>query len=136
VRGVRLSLDADAPREGARSLKVEYAGASDAAAPAVSRLVAVEPGARYRLAFAARAREVVTGGPPYVEVVSAAKSGEVLGSAAPGLPSTDGWQELAVEFTAPRAAAVRVALKRRPCPSAPCPAFGAVWLDAFELRRL
>ncbi|HEX7313482.1 MAG TPA: tetratricopeptide repeat protein [Pyrinomonadaceae bacterium] len=136
VRNVRLSLDADAPREGARSLKVEYAGASDAGAPAVSRLVAVEPGARYRLAFAARAKELVTGGPPYVEVVSAAKSGETLAQSSSLSESTDGWQQLAVEFTAPEAAAVRVALKRRPCASAPCPAFGAVWLDAFELRRL
>lgn len=136
VRNVQLSLDAEAPREGARSLKVEYAGASEPSAPAVSRLVAVEPGARYRLAFAARARELVTGGPPYVEVVSAASSGEVLGAAAPRLPSTDGWQELAIEFTAPQSAAVRVALKRWPCHLALCPAFGALWLDAFELRRL
>jgi hypothetical protein len=135
AQNVRLSLDAAEPREGARSLKVEYAGNSDPPAPAVSRLVAVEPGARYRLAFWARTKELVTGGPPFLEVVSASKSGGVLAESAT-LPATSvGWQEFAVEFDAPAAGAVRVALRRRPCATAPCPAFGAAWLDAFELRR-
>jgi hypothetical protein len=135
-QAVRLSLDTAEPREGAHSLKVEYAGNSEPSAPAVSRLVLVEPGARYRLTFAARTKELVTGGPPFVEVVSAAKAGGSL-AATNTLPATsDGWQELALEFTAPPAGAVRIALKRRPCTSGPCPAFGTVWLDAFELRRL
>jgi hypothetical protein len=136
VQNVTLSLDADAPREGARSLKVEYAGNSEPATPAVSRLVAVEPGARYRLTFAARTKEVVTGGPPFVSIVSAAKSGEALAESTSLPESSTGWQEMALEFTAPPSGAVRVALRRKPCASAPCPAFGGVWLDAFELRRL
>lgn len=135
-QNVKLSLDADSPREGARSLKVEYAGNSEPSQAPVSRLVAVEPGARYRLTFAARTKEVVTGGPPFVNIVSAAKTGETLAEAAPLAASTDGWQESALEFTAPTAGAVRVALRRKPCTTSPCPAFGAVWLDAFELRRL
>lgn len=135
-QNVRLSLDAAEPREGARSLKVEYAGNSEPSQPTVSRLVAVEPGARYRLTFAARTKEVVTGGPPFVNIVSAAKTGEALAETAPLPASTDGWQESALEFTAPTAGAVRVALRRKPCATSPCPAFGGVWLDAFELRRL
>lgn len=135
-QAVRLSLDAAEPREGARSLKVEYAGNSEPSTPAVSRLLTVEPGARYRLTFSTRTKEVVTGGPPFVEVVSAAKPGESLAQTAT-LPATSGgWQGQALEFAAPSAGAVRVALKRKPCASSPCPAFGAVWLDAFELRRL
>jgi tetratricopeptide (TPR) repeat protein len=135
-QNVRLSLDAAEPREGARSLKVEYAGDSEPSAPALSRLVAVEPGARYRLTFWARTKELVTGGPPFLEVASAAKPGGALAESA-ALPATsDGWREFALEFTAPAAGAVRVALRRRPCATAPCPAFGGVWLDAFELRRL
>ena len=133
---MKLSLDADSPREGARSLKVEYAGNSEPSLAAVSRLVAVEPGARYRLTFSARTKEVVTGGPPVVSVVSAAKKGEALAETPPLPASTDGWQESALEFTSPPEGAVRVALRRKPCASSPCPAFGGVWLDAFELRRL
>ena len=136
LQNVRLSLDADAPREGGRSLKIEYAGNSDPNNAAVSRLVAVEPGARYRLTFSARTKEVVTGGPPFVDIISAGKSGGALASADPLPQSTDGWQDSALEFPAPPSGAVRVALRRKPCTSAPCPAFGAVWLDAFELSRL
>ena len=136
VQNLKLSLDADSPREGARSLKVEYAGNSEPSQPTVSRLVAVEPGARYRLTFAARTKGVLTGGPPFVNVVSAAKTGEALAETAALPPSTDGWQEFALEFAAPPAGAVRVALRRKPCATSPCPAFGSVWLDAFELRRL
>jgi hypothetical protein len=136
VQNVRLSLDADSPREGARSLKVEYAGNSEPATPAVSQLLTVEPGARYRLTFSARTKELVTGGPPFVGVVSAAKSGEALAALPPLPASTAGWQDFSSEFNAPPSGAVRVALKRQPCASSPCPAFGSVWLDAFELRRL
>ena len=136
AQNVRLSLDADSPREGARSLKVEYAGGSEPSTPAVSQLVPVEPGARYRLTFSARTRELVTGGPPFVGVVSAAKSGGALAASAPLSPASTAWQDFALEFDAPPAGAVRVELKRQPCTSSPCPAFGSVWLDAFGLRRL
>lgn len=136
VQNVRLSLDAAEPREGARSLKVEYAGNSEPSAAAVSQLLAVEPGARYRLTFAARTRELVTGGPPFVEVVSAGKSSASLASTAPLPASTPGWREFALEFAAPAEGAVRVALRRKPCATSPCPAFGSVWLDAFGLSRL
>lgn len=136
AQGLRLSLDTDSPREGSRSLKVEYAGASDPAAPAVSRLVTVEPGALYRLTFSARTRGVVTGGPPFVQVESAGKSGEVIARLPPLPPTTQGWQEFSLEFNAPAAGAVRLALKRQPCTSEPCPAFGGVWLDAFGLKKL
>jgi tetratricopeptide (TPR) repeat protein len=136
TQALRFSLDSDAPREGARSLKVEYAGASEPATQAVSQLLAVEPGARYRLTFAARTRELVTGGPPFVEVVSASKAGGALASTPPLPRATEGWQDFSLEFTAPAAGGVRVALKRQPCATSPCPAFGSAWLDAFELRRL
>ena len=71
----------------------------------------------------------------YVQIVSAAKSGEALAASEPFPPSTAGWQDYALEFTAPAGGAVRVGLVRRPCASAPCPAFGFVWLDAFELGK-
>jgi tetratricopeptide (TPR) repeat protein len=136
ARGVAFSLDSDSPREGGRSLKVEYAGAPDPAARTVSQLIPVEPGGRYRLAFSARTKELVTGGPPFVAVVSAAGSGESL-AAAPPLPAgTNDWQDISLEFTAPNAGAVRVTLARQPCTTSPCPAFGSVWLDAFELREV
>lgn len=136
ARGVKLSLDAESPREGARSLLVEYAGASEPAERAVSQLVPVEPGARYRLTFAARTKNLLTGGPPVVEVFAASKTGAALASTTALPNDTDGWRDFALEFVAPPMGAVSVALRREPCATSPCPAFGNVWLDAFELRRL
>ena len=136
VRGVSLSLDADSPREGERSLKIEYAGASDPSTRAVSRLIPAEPGARYRLTFSARTKELVTGGPPYVAIVSAAKSGETLAASPSFEAGTEPWRDFSVEFDAPACGAVRVLLARRPCASSPCPAFGSVWLDAFKLEEV
>jgi tetratricopeptide (TPR) repeat protein len=136
VQAIKFSLDSEAPREGARSLKVEYAGGSEPSARAASQLLAVESGARYRLTFSARTKELVTGGPPVVEVVSAAKTGGTLAATSPLPRETDGWRDFSLEFTAPQVGAVRVALRREPCASGPCPAFGSLWLDAFELRRL
>ncbi|MCA1614850.1 MAG: hypothetical protein LC795_14135 [Acidobacteria bacterium] len=86
--------------------------------------------------FAARTKSLVTGGPPFVEVVAASKPGATLATTAPLPPATDGWRDFALEFDAPPAGAVRVALRREPCASPTCPAFGGVWLDAFELRRI
>lgn len=134
--GVRLSIDAESPREGARSLKVEYAGASDPNAATVSQLIAAEPGARYRLTFSARTKDLVTGGPPYVGVFSAGKTGVEVASSAELPQGTTGWRDYSVDFTVPDAGAVRVELRRRPCASSPCPAFGGVWLDSFRMERL
>jgi tetratricopeptide (TPR) repeat protein len=133
VRGVAFSLDSDSPREGERSLKVEYAGASDPAARVVSQLIPAEPSTRYRLTFSARTKDLVTGGPPYVCIVSAAKSGETLAAAQPLPAGTTEWRDISLEFNAPASGAVRVVLARQPCTSSPCPAFGSVWLDAFKL---
>ena len=133
-QSVRLSLDSDSPREGSRSLKVEYVGASDPNAAAVSQLLIVEPGARYRLTFSARAKDLVTGGPPFVEVVSASKGGGTLATLPTLSSEITEWRDFSAEFNAPAAGAVRVALKRQPCASSPCPAFGSVWLDAFKLQ--
>ena len=120
-----------------RSLRVEFAGNSDPAAPAVSQLVLVEPGARYRLSFSARAKDLVTGGLPFVQVNSASKGGEALAASPDIAPDVAEWRDYAVEFAAPAGVeAIRIDLKRRPCTSSPCPAFGSVWLDSVGLKRL
>lgn len=132
-----VSLDLSAPREGARSLRLDFRGGAPPPAEIVAQLVLVEAGVRYRLSFAARARDLVTGGPPLVRVVDA-QTGTALAESPP-LPegTTDGWRDLTVEFAVPPGArAVRVVLLRRPCAQAVCPVFGQLWLDDFRLLRL
>lgn len=140
IPGVEISLDAAEPREGARSLRLDFRGNSAPTASLISQLILVEPGRRYRLGFAARARDLVTGGPLVVRVLEAEGAGDRAQLAAsPPLPSETaaGWRDLAVEFAAPEnAEAVRVVIQRQNCSGSPCPAFGHAWFDGFELRPI
>lgn len=138
AKAVGLSLDAAEPREGGQSLRVEYAGEANPTSAAVSQLVLVEPGARYRLSFAARTKEIVTGGLPFLEVAAVGAKGETALASSQTLPAgAGGWQDYTIEFAVPKdVEAVRISLKRRACTTSPCPAFGNVWLDAFRLSKL
>jgi tetratricopeptide (TPR) repeat protein len=135
---VRFSLDATDAREGGQSLRADYEGNSNPSAAVVSQIVLAESGARYRLSFSARTKDFVSGGLPYVEVVAAGTKGDAaLASSEPFSSDKSAWQDYVVEFTVPSGAeAVRISLKRRACTTSPCPAFGAVLLDRFELKRL
>lgn len=135
LEGVRASLDVTGPRQGSRSLLVEFAGAPGADARLAAQLAFVEPGARHRLTFAARASSLVTGGPVAVFVFDAAKEGRALAVARP-LPRDGDWEEYAVEFDAPAEGGVRVVVRRQPCPAAPCPVYGRAWFDDFQIIKL
>jgi hypothetical protein len=136
--GVTLSLDEQSPKSGARALLVEWGGHASPGVTVVSQLVLVEPGARYRLSFAARTESVKTGGPPVVFVADESDPGERVLAQSEAVPQgTSAWREYAFDFTAgAKTEAVLVGLRRQNCDSNPCPMFGRVWLDDFSLRRL
>lgn len=135
VSTVQVSMDNVQPRGGASSLRLDWKGDSNPSAPIVSQLVLVEPNTRYRLSFAARTNELVTGGPPFISVIDAADSRELAQSAPFG--RTTQWQGYAVEFsTGKESEAVVVALRRQNCSNGPCPVFGSLWLDDFSLQKL
>lgn len=138
VQAVRLFIDMTDPHDGARSLLVDWIGNSNPSSPVLSQLVLVEPGARYRLSFAARTREVVTGGLPVITVTDAcSKDRHLLTQSQPLPQGTNGWHDYSVEFTTPPAtSAVLISLQRQNCSTGPCPIFGRVWLDAFFLEPL
>ena len=117
-----VSLDLTEPRAGAHSLRFQFDGAPDASARLATQLVTVEPGARYRLRFAARSENLLSGGPPVVAVLDAGKGERPL-ALAPQLPTgTRGWEDYRVEFVAPEApGAVLVVIRRQPCAQAPAP---------------
>ncbi len=139
LQAVRVSLDGTEPRAGARSLRVDFSGASHPTKYFLSQLVLVEAGARYRLSFAARTRDVMTGGAPLVIVMDASSADAPrLLAQSPLLPQgTSGWQNFTVEFDAPQtSSAVRIILQRQRCTgAAACPIFGSVWFDAISLAR-
>lgn len=135
---VQVGLDARGTRGGARSLRLNFSARTAAPYNGLSQLVAVEPGARYRLEFFVRTEELKSASTMLTEVLDASTAERrVLASSATVAPGTNDWQPVAVDFAVPpQAQAVVVRLNRAPCADALCPIFGRIWYDDFSLQRL
>lgn len=136
---LRVSLDANGARTGAQSLRIAFNGESDPSSEIVSQLAAVEPKTRYRLTFAARTQDLVSGGLPRVVVQSAAggEDRETLARSESFAKGTNDWRVYSLEFaTDEKTSGVRIVVQREGCSSSLCPAFGFVWLDDFLLETL
>ncbi|HEY0101341.1 MAG TPA: tetratricopeptide repeat protein [Pyrinomonadaceae bacterium] len=135
---VSVALDGGEMQEGKRSLRVDFNGASAPSAPVLSQLVLVEAGRAYQLSFAARTKDLLTGGLPVVTVLDVSAPDQLVLAQSKNLPQgSEGWQTFSVEFkTRQSTRAVRLSLQRQNCASAPCPAFGHLWLDAFTMTKL
>jgi tetratricopeptide (TPR) repeat protein len=132
----KLAIDVSQKFAGAKSLQVTFAGDWDAGASLLSQTIVVQGGQRYRLSFAVMTKELVTGGPPRI-LLTDVSNNQILGQSEAFSQSTNGWQQMSVEFTVPRTSeAVVIGLAREKCSSSPCPIFGVVWLDEFALQKL
>src|SRR5215813_7435937 len=135
--GASLSLDADHPASGARSLKVTYNGSANPGAQLLSQLVIVEPSASYRLSVAVRTKDIVTGGLPLLLVRDAGGDRQELGRSVPFGPGTTDWKVSTLDFTTGATTqAIAIALTRENCTSNPCPIFGSLNLDSVALLRV
>ncbi|HYP52363.1 MAG TPA: carbohydrate binding domain-containing protein [Pyrinomonadaceae bacterium] len=135
---VQAGLDARGAR-GGRSLRLNFSARAAASYSGLSQLVAVEPGARYRLEFFVRTEDLKSASTLLTEVLdgASAEPGRVLGASAPVPAGTNDWQSVAVEFAVPpQSQSVVVRLNRAPCADALCPIFGRIWYDDFSLQRL
>ena len=137
TQGLRLSLDSNNPHWGEQSLRLDFNGDSNPSQSILTQLAVVEPNMPYRLSFAVRTEELVTGGLPLVSVTDASsKENLTLAHSAPFKQSSAQWQEYTVEFTTGNAtSAVVISLHRQNCSRDPCPIFGRLWLDDFILRE-
>jgi hypothetical protein len=133
---VSATRDAKEPNSGASSLRLDFSGISNPAARIVSQLVLVEPRAQYRLTFAGRTENLVTGGLPII-VVSDASAGRRLAQSEAITAMTSNWQNYTVEFsTSNNTEAIIISLQRQACSSSPCPAFGHIWIDNFACQKV
>lgn len=134
-RELALSLDNANAREGRASLRVDFGGAANAGAEVLSQLVLVEPATQYRLDFAVRTENLISGGLPNLSVFDATNN-KLLGQTGAFPQTTNGWQDTTVNFTTGASTtAVRVSLGRQTCAAPQCPIFGKLWLDDFSLER-
>jgi hypothetical protein len=133
VKGISLSVDSVEPKVGWRSLRVDFAGATNSGGEIISQLVLVEPKAHYKLHYYFRTESLVSGGLPFVVAIDA-RTGAVLQPVAALPPTTNGWRDAEIEFnTGDATTAIQISLRRQTCDTPQCPIFGKLWLDDFLL---
>jgi tetratricopeptide (TPR) repeat protein len=136
LQAATIALDSVQPHSGARCLRVEFGGNSNPGLLLISQLILVEPSRRYKVNFAARSQDIVTGGLPLVTASDAAGAQKRLGQSPPLAQGDSDWQLFSFEFTAgPTTSGVFIGLQRD-CMSSPCPIFGSVSVDSFSVEEL
>jgi hypothetical protein len=133
---VRVAIDPFEKLAGAKSLQIVFGGDWNRDGRLLSQIVIVEPERRYRVSFAVKTKDLVTGGPPSV-AVNDAQTNRLLAQSRPFRVSTSTWQTVSIDFsTSPTSEAIILQLQRTECSSSPCPIFGVVWLDDFSIEEL
>lgn len=136
LQAATVSLDSSQPHTGSKNLRIEFAGDSNPGADLVAQLLLVEPARHYKINFAARSQEVVSGGLPVITVTDAGDS-KRLGQSPPLWKGTTNWNVISFEFTAqPATNAVVLSVQRQGCSASPCPIFGVISLDSFSIEQL
>jgi tetratricopeptide (TPR) repeat protein len=133
---VSAAIDLSEHQSGSKSLRLTFDGNSNPSISLASQTIIVKPEQRYRLNFAVKTKDLLTGGLPLFKV-SDAVSDRLLGKSSDFPQSGNSWQMLSFEFTTlPNSEAIIVTLQRNNCSLSPCPIFGSVWLDSLSLEEL
>jgi len=136
-QSVKLVSDSSLRQSGSKSLLIEFLGDSNPDTPLLSQVILVKPSTRYRLNFAARTQEVVTGGLPLAVVSDSAGSRKRLAESPALAQSATDWQVLSFDFqTEPQTDAITLSIQRKNCTTSPCPIFGSIWLDSFSIEEI
>jgi tetratricopeptide (TPR) repeat protein len=131
----RAAIDVSEKSGGSKSLQITFEGAWAQGTSLLSQTVLVEPGKSYRLSFAVRTKDLVTGGPPVILVIDA-NDNQLLGRSENLPTATTPWRTLNLNFnTTATSEAVIIRLQRNNCDSSPCPIFGTLWLDEFHIEQ-
>ena len=131
----RLAVDVSEKFEGAKSLQINFEGNWTPNTPLLSQNIVVDPEKTYRISFAIKTKDLVTGGPPLITAKDAANN-QLLGKSENVPTATSDWRTLSFECTTlknTQAAVIR--LERNNCDSSICPIFGTMWLDQFRIEQ-
>ena len=137
LQAATVSLDSSQPHSGAKNLRIEFSGDSNPGTDLVSQLVLVEPGRRYKINFAARSQEIVSGGLPLIIVKDAGPDHKPLGQSQSWPKGSSSWNVISFEFsTQSNTHAVVISIQREGCSAPPCPIFGVISLDSVSIEQL
>ncbi len=128
----RIGMDRTVAHSGRRALKISFIGRDTTKLKGeVKQLVALQPGASYRLECFAKTNDLVTPEGPRLALLS---QNGVVAVSNPVLVDTQDWQSLVVNFTAPTDTTAKyVAIVRIPKFDYDDPTRGTIWFDDFKL---
>jgi hypothetical protein len=130
-----VSLDSTQPHSGAKSLRIDLNGITNA--DWLSQMILVEPSKRYRINFASRSHDIVSGGLPYLAVTDVSAGGKQLGQSPPLAKGDSDWRVYSIEFTTTeKTSAILLSVQREGCTTSPCPIFGSLSFDSFSIEQL
>ena len=130
----RLAIDVSEKLEGSKSLQINFSGNWAPGTSVLSQSLVVEPETTYRVLFAVKTRDLVTGGPPFIAVRDTTNN-QLLGKSENFPTATNPWLTLNFEFkTQANSQAAIVRLERNNCDTT-CPIFGTLWLDQFRIEQ-
>jgi hypothetical protein len=135
VAQARVALDPDKAENGNLSLRINF-NAMGAVDISITQLIAVEPGASYRLTFYVRTNDLKSAATTLVRVINAA-DGKLLTESAQVPSGKNDWQKVSLDFRMPPDAdGITLSINRAACSieGAVCPIFGTVWYDDFNLQ--
>ena len=131
----RVALDPDKAEAGSLSLRINF-NAPGAVDINITQLIAVEPGASYRLTFYLRTNDLKSAATTLVRVTNVA-DGKVLVESAQVAAGKNEWQKVSLDFKMPTDAdGITLSINRAACQleGGVCPIFGTVWYDDFNLQ--
>lgn len=131
----RAALDPGKAHDGSLSLRISF-NATEALDLNISQLVAVEPGASYRLTCYVRTSALKGAAAPVVKVLSTVDRSSLAESAQSPTGESD-WQKITLDFKVPaNVEGVTLSISRAQCAAegGVCPIFGTVWYDDFNLQ--
>lgn len=137
VPNVVVSIDPSGPTAQTRSMRLEFGGDSAPLTQTISQLVLLPGKSRYKLSFMARTENLVSGGPPVIQIIDTSDAvAKSLGQSNPITSGKGAWSTFEVDFaTDENSSAITVALERLPCNQSPCPIFGTLWLSRFSIVK-
>jgi hypothetical protein len=133
VEGAEVSLDSVGAFEGARALRIEFAGKSNLSYGNVLQYVPVQPNTRYRFSGAMRVKEITTDSGVRFQVFDAYDMGKLFLSTENAV-GTSGWSLEHLAFkTSPATHLLVIRIARIPSQKLDNQISGTAWVDYIRL---
>jgi hypothetical protein len=132
---IAISTSLNGGKDGSRGLQIRFLGDTRPNDLVLWQLLAIEPGKQYRLTFDVIAEKLESGGLPVVVVLDAA-SRNVVAESKPISDSAREWQSFSTEVSSKDSEGLILGVRRLACASGPCPIFGQLRLDNFQLKEI